>query len=157
MSDAGPLRFMEEAVPLAGIEDSIAEIVELYGGETVAAREGERVFILPLRRGVSAGGGVECTLTWTGGTEPLATLTLRCDRDVDGPRWQRIPLLVTGVAGAVLFMIWPFFPGNRQIEVLAWIGGAIAIAVYLLSIRRSSGGIAHDFLQRLVRRQREND
>ena len=54
-----------------------------------------------------------------------------------------------------MFTIWPFFPQRREFGALAWIGGAVAIAVYFLTLRKTSGGIALDFLQRLVRRQRE--
>jgi hypothetical protein len=51
-------------------------------------------------------------------------------------------------------MLWPFYPAQREWGTLAWIGGAIALAVYFLTLRRTSGGIANDFLQRLARRQR---
>jgi len=61
---------------------------------------------------------------------------------------------VTGVAGAVLFMLWPFFPGEKQFGTLAWLGGVIAIAVYIMTLRKTSGGIAYDFLNRLAARQR---
>jgi hypothetical protein len=64
-------------------------------------------------------------------------------------------LLVAGVIGALLFTIWPFFPQRREFGALAWIGGAVAISAYFLTLRKTSGGIALDFLQRLVRRQRE--
>jgi hypothetical protein len=82
-------------------------------------------------------------------------VTLVCNRNVDAPKIQRILLLVAGAAGAVMFMLWPFFPGQKEYGTVAWLGGAIAIAVYVMSLRRSSGGIAYDFLQRLARRQRE--
>jgi hypothetical protein len=51
-------------------------------------------------------------------------------------------------------MLWPFFPGERAFGALAWLGGIIAIAVYLMTLRKTSGGIAYDFLQRLAARQR---
>jgi len=37
---------------------------------------------------------------------------------------------------------------------VAWMGGAVALAVYFLTLRRSSGGLAYDFLRRLADRQR---
>ena len=80
---------------------------------------------------------------------------MTCDRDVDAPKAQRVLLLVAGVIGGLLFTIWPFFPQRREFGALAWIGGAVAIAVYFMTLRRTSGGIALDFLQRLARRQRE--
>lgn len=149
-----PVELKEDRIPVDGIEETIGELVELYGGEIKHSRERERGFVLPLRRGVAAAGGIECSLSWVV-AEGEATVTIRCDRDVDSPPVQRILLLVAGAVGAVLFMLWPFFPNERGFGALAWIGGAIAIAVYLMTLRRSSGGIAFDFLQRLARRQRE--
>lgn len=145
------VEFTEDRVPLAGIETSIEELVDLYGGELTASREGGRDFVLPLRRGHATGGAVECTLSWA----PDETVTLICNRDVDAPKAQRVLLLVAGVIGAVMFMLWPFYPNEREMGTLAWLGGAVAIAVYLMTLRRTSGGIAADFLQRLAARQRE--
>src|SRR5207247_412510 len=54
----------------------------------------------------------------------------------------------------LLFMIWPFFPHSQELGTLAWIGGAVAFAVYLMTLRKTSGGIAYDFLRRLARAQR---
>jgi hypothetical protein len=81
-------------------------------------------------------------------------VTITCDRDVDAPKTQRVLLLLAGVVGAVMFMLWPFFPGEKGYGTLAWLGGVIAIAVYLMTLRKTSGGIAYDFLQRLAARQR---
>ena len=153
MTEPRPVEFTEDGVPVEGIEENVAELVELYGGEiTAAPGERERTFTLPLRRGVAAAGAIECRLTWTDGE----TLTLACDREVDAPKFQRILILGAGVIGSLLFLIWPFYPPARQLGALAWIGGAIAIAAYFLTLRRSSGGIAFDFLHRLARRQRES-
>jgi hypothetical protein len=110
--------------------------------------------VLPLRRGVAAAGGVQCTLSWQPAGEGEATVRLVCDREVDAPRAQRVALLVAGVIGSLLFLLWPFMEARRQFGALAWLGGAVAIAVYLLTLRKTSGGIAFDFLQRLARRQR---
>lgn len=154
-NDATPVTFTEDKVPADGIEEVVGELVDLYGGEMKESHaERQRRFVLPLRRGLSTGGGVECTLAWTPDERNEATVTLTCDRDVDAPKAQRILLLAAGVVGALCFTIWPFFPQHREFGTLAWIGGAIAIAVYFLSLRKTSGGIAYDFLQRLVRRQR---
>ena len=150
-----PVEFVEERIPLAGIEETVDEMIEMYGGETTLSAEHERRFILPLRRGVAVGGGVQCTLTWTAGDSDEATMRLVCDREVDAPKAQRVALLIVGVIGALLFLLWPFVEARRQFGALAWLGGAIAIAVYFLTLRRTSGGIAFDFLQRVARRQRE--
>ena len=151
-----PVEFTEDRVPFRGLDDAIAELVELYGGELGEGGERRRQFTLPLRRGVSASGAVACTMSWTIDDSVNATVKLVCDRDIDAPKAQRVLMLVAGVAGGILFMLWPFFPQRREFGTLAWLGGAVAIAVYFLSLKRTSGGVALDFLNRLVRRQRES-
>jgi hypothetical protein len=146
--------FSEDRVPTEGIEQTIGELVDLYGGEMTSSGERERRFTLPLRRGMSVGGAIECRITWSPDDEATSTVNLSCDRDVDAPRFQRILLLIAGTLGAITFMLWPFFPAQKQWGTLAWLGGAVAIAVYLMTLRRTSGGIAWDFLQRLARSQR---
>ena len=58
------MEFTEDRVPTANIEDTIAELVELYGGEVKAERANARDVILPLRRGMASAGAVECSVTW---------------------------------------------------------------------------------------------
>lgn len=152
--NALPVTFTEDRIPEEGLGDTIAELIDLYGGQLSESGEQSRRFTLPLRRGIATSGAVECTLSWKAHEGAETTVTLTCDRDVDAPRMQRVMMLAVGVIGALLFTIWPFFPQSRQIGALAWIGGAVAIAVYLLSLRKTSGGIAFDFLQRLAKRQR---
>ncbi|HYS54317.1 MAG TPA: hypothetical protein VER58_11205 [Thermoanaerobaculia bacterium] len=150
------IEFTEDRVPSQGLPQAVDDLVELFGGEMQASRDRERRFILPLRRGVAVAGGVECTVSWAVDASDQATVTLVCNRDVDAPKAQRIAILVVGVIGALTFMIWPFFGKHAtQLGTLAWIGGLVALAVYFLTLRRTSGGIAYDFLQRLARRQRE--
>jgi hypothetical protein len=168
------IEFTEDRIPVAGIEETIAELVDLYGGTMRERRAGSpthpddegdneagqrtrprfaREFTLPLRRGIATAGAVECTISWAVGDAEEATVTLRGDRDVDAPKAQRVAMLVAGVIGSLMFLMWPFTYGT-QYGTLAWIGGAVAFAVYLLTLRKTSGGIAADFLQRLARRQR---
>jgi len=147
------IEFTEDRVPAEGIEQTIAELVDLYGGAMRASRENAREFTLPLRRGVATAGAVECTISWAVGEANEATVTLRCDRDVDAPKAQRVAMLVAGVIGALMFMMWPFAYGT-QYGTLAWIGGAVALAVYFMTLKKTSGGLAADFLQRLAARQR---
>ncbi len=149
-----PVEFTEDRIPREGIEETISELVELFGGEMMNTRENERLFALPLRRGVAAAGGIECTVTWAAGEDGQAIVRLVCNRDVDAPKFQRVAFLVAGVVGSLLFMIWPFFPHSKELGTLAWIGGVVALAVYLMTLRKTSGGIAYDFLQRLARTQR---
>ena len=63
-------------------------------------------------------------------------------------------LLAVGVIGALLFTIWPFFAHARELGTLAWVGGLVAFAVYLMTLKKTSGGLAYDFLRRLAARQR---
>jgi hypothetical protein len=164
-----PVELTEEQIPLQEIEAGVEELVELYGGEISDATGQTRRFTLPMRRGVATSGGVECTLTWeamaaesgsddgpvhSDSSGVIGTLRLRCDRNVDAPKAQRVLLLVAGVAGALMFMLWPFYPGEREFGTVAWLGGLIALAVYFMTLRRTSGGIAADFLRRLATRQR---
>jgi hypothetical protein len=153
-ASARPVEFTEDRIPSDGIEETIDELVELFGGDMMTSRENERRFTLPLRRGVAAAGGIECTVSWTAAEDGQAVVRLVCNRDVDAPKAQRVLLLVAGVIGSLVFMIWPFFHHTRELGALAWIGGVIALAVYLMTLRKTSGGIAYDFLQRLAKRQR---
>jgi hypothetical protein len=151
-----PVQLTEDRIPRDGIEDTIAELVDLYGGEIKAERDNERDFVLPLRRGVAVAGGVECTVSWAPAND--TTVKLVCNREIDAPKAQRVALLLAGVAGALLFTLWPFFAGRtNQLGALAWIGGVVALAVYFLTLKRTSGGIAYDFLQRLAQRQRARE
>jgi hypothetical protein len=153
-TNSRPVEFTEDRIPREGIEQTISELVDLYGGEMMNERENERRFTLPLRRGVSAAGGIECTVSWAGAEDGQAVVKLVCNRDVDAPKFQRVMFLVAGVIGSLLFMIWPFFAHSKELGTLAWIGGVVALAVYLMTLRKTSGGIAYDFLQRLARTQR---
>src|SRR5260221_5314482 len=96
----------EDRVPAEGIEDNIAELVELYGGKLTGWGTSERTFELPFRRGVAAGGGVECQLSWVAEAQ---TLRMICDRSVDAPKAQRVALLIAGVAGVLPFPTGPVF------------------------------------------------
>ena len=150
------VEFTEDRIPSADLGTAVDELVELYGGELQSSQEQQRRFILPLRRGVSVAGGVECTVSWAVDAADQATVTLVCDREVDAPKTQRVALLVVGVIGSLLFMMWPFFGKGTQFGTLAWVGGFLALAVYFMTLRRASGGLAYDFLRRLARRQRSN-
>ena len=157
LSQPTNVAFTEDRIPSADIEQSIEELVELYGGEMKSSVARQRRFVLPLRRGVAVSGGIECSLSWTVDANDQATVTLTAERDVDAPKAQRIALLIVGVIGALCFTMWPFFgkQAGTMLGTIAWIGGAVAIAVYFLTLRRTAGGITYDFLQRLARRQRE--
>ena|ERR1051325_11156015 len=143
--------FTEDGIPTEGIEETISDLVDLYGGDMKEERANERRFVLPLRRGVATAGGVEITVSWHDDT-----VTLVCNRDVDAPKWQRFALLFAGAVSALTFTMWPFFAhlGN-QLGTLAIISGLVALAVYFLTLKKTSSGVAYDFLRRLAARQRE--
>lgn len=143
------MEFTEDRVPTAGIEEVIAELAELYGGEVKAERQNARDVILPLRRGVPTAGAVECSVTWDGDS-----VTVTTNREIDAPKAQRVALLAVGVIGALMFTVWPFFAHARELGTLAWVGGLVALAVYFMTLKKTSGGLAADFLRRLVGRQR---
>ena len=155
MTQVNPLELTEDRVPADGMEEGIYELVEMYGGQITAQRAGARDFILPLRRGFGGGGAVECTVSWAPDGAGSTTVRLTTNRNLDAPKAQRVLFLLAGAVGSIMFMLWPFFPHEPAYGSLAWLGGLIAIAVYLLTLRKTSGGIAADFLQRLAARQRE--
>lgn len=142
----------EERVPLDGIADSAAELIELYGGHITLEQEGELRFFLPVRRGAASAGGTESVMAWVEAGDGGGTVTITAAQTVGPPRFQRVALLVVGVVGSFLWLLWPFFP---HLAPLAFIGGAIAFATYLITLRSSSPGTAQDLLQKLARRQRE--
>ena len=114
MTETNAVSITEDRIPAAGIEQAIDELVEVYGGGITERGERRRRFVLPLRRGVATAGGVECTIAWTVDEAGEATVTLDCDRSIDAPRAQRILMLVAGVVGALMFMLWPFFPHQKE-------------------------------------------
>ena len=144
------MQFTEDRVPTQNIESTIADLVELYGGEVKAERANARDVVLPLRRGVATAGAIECSLTWED-----ETVTITTNREIDAPKAQRVALLLIGVAGALMFTVWPFFAHARQSGALAVFGAIVAIAVYFLTLKKTSGGLAADFLRRLAARQRQ--
>lgn len=141
----------EERVPLAEIADTAAELIGLYGGRVTSVSDFEVRFTLPQRRGSAASGGVESILSWEEVSPGEGTVTISGDQHVPPPTFQRVAILVVGVTGAILWLLWPFFPG---IGPLAFVGGVAAFATYLLTLRTPTGASA-DLLQKLARSQRE--
>ena len=153
------IEFSEDHIPAEGIDTAVDELIELYGGEIKSSSAQQRTFVLPFRRGVAVSGGVECALTWSVDEQNAAVVTISADRDVDAPKAQRVALLLVGVIGALAFTMWPFFGKHAAMPLgtLAWIGGAVALAVYFMTLKRTPGGIVYDFLQRLAKRQRAEE
>jgi len=154
VSENQAVTLTEDRIPRAGLEETIEELVGVYGGEIHERGSAKRAFVLPLRRGAAGAGGIDCSITWTEGDGNETAVTLTCDRNIDAPKLQRVLMLAAGVIGVLLFTLWPFYPNQKEFGTLAWLGGLVAITVYLMTLRKTSGGIANDFLQRLAARQR---
>src|ERR1051325_6674622 len=82
-----PVQLTEDRIPRDGIEETIAELVDLYGGEMKAERDNERDFVLPLRRGVATAGGGGGTVSWAPGHE--TTVAVVCNRGIRAPKAPR--------------------------------------------------------------------
>gem|GEM_PF-469476 len=142
----------EDRVPIEGIEETVSDVLELYGGEIESRLPNEVRFILPVRRAVASAGQVGCSLRWEESEPGEARITASADRDIAPPKAKRIALLVVGVIGALLWTVWPFFP---NLGPLAWLGGTIAFATYFMTLRSTSAGVLSDLVQRIARTQRE--
>lgn len=146
------IELVEDRIPLEGIGETAAELVELYGGTVESETESRMTFLLPQRRSVNASGAITCSISWETGMTGEGTVTLTADRESTTPPASHVAILVAGVFGAFLWTLWPFFP---NLGAAAWVGAALAFASYFLTLRRTRPGIASDFLQRLAREQRE--
>lgn len=153
MSEPQPVELTEAGVPLDSIAASALELIELFGGTVVSQSEHEIRFTLPNRRGVAASGDIRVEVSWLEASAGSGTVKVHASAEVEAPRRQQIALLAIGSVGAVLFLLWPFFP---QISELAAIGALLAIAAYLLTLKKTRRGVVQGFLQELVRAQREN-
>ena len=145
------IEWVQERVPVGGIEKTAAELIEMYGGEISSTDVDQIAFQLPRRRGVAASGAIDCRLSWSGETEGVGTVRIFAGRN-SGERGQKIALLVAGVFGATIWMLWPFFP---DLGAASWLGGVIAFAAYFLTLRKTDSGLAFDLLQRLAAAQQE--
>lgn len=152
--ETGRVEFVEDHVPLEGIDETLSDLVELYGGEIRESTAGRVEFVLPLRRSVAASGAIACALTWSEEGDDEGVIRIFADPEPGYSRLQRVAILVAGATGAFLWILWPFFPA---LAPLAMIGGVIAFATWFLTLRGTGGGVAADFLQRLVVSQRDRD
>lgn len=151
---AGPMvELTEDEVPLEDIRQTATDLIDLYGGEIRSSADRAIDFTLPARRGVAASGGVECRLTWQADDATQGSVTMSAEKEAGAPKFQQVALLLVGTLGALLWLMWPFYPA---MGTLSWIGGAVAFAAYFLTLKRTRGGLASDFLQRLVKAQRSD-
>lgn len=151
MTDQKLVTFRESEVPLEGVDETVEEVVELYGGRVEQRTGNSMIFTLPGRRGVSGAPGFECTVRWDGPHEG-GVVELSVDREVIPSRAKAVVLLGFGTVGAVLALMWPFFP---QMAGLSGVGAIMAIAVFLLTLRLKPGGVAAELLERIAESQRE--
>lgn len=153
MSEMQPVEFSESGVPLEAIAASALELIEIFGG-TVVSQEAHRIrFTIPNRRGVAASGDIRVDVSWPDEAAGTGTVNVNASAEVEAPRLQQIALLGLGSIGAILFLLWPFFP---QISPLAAIGALLAIAAYFLTLKKTRKGVVQGFLHELVRAQHEN-
>ena len=142
----------EDDVPLGGVAETASDWIELFGGRVQSAADGRIEFTLPRRRGVAASGAVKCFLEWNDAGEGSGRLRLVMGEDVDGPGPQQIALLLAGLAGSLVCILWPFFP---SLVPAAGIGAVLAVGAWLLTLRRSGAGIAANLLRKIVETQRD--
>ncbi|MGH9456058.1 MAG: hypothetical protein ACRD2J_00260 [Thermoanaerobaculia bacterium] len=152
MSEAAPRRqeYVEDRVPLDDIAETIAAVVESHGGEVTATGAQSVSFSLPVRQGVAASGAIQGTVSWEE-SEEGGVLTIRADDEVTRPSFSHVALLVAGTIGALLWLLWPFYPA---LGPASWVGGALAFAAYFLTLRRTRGGIVARLLEHIVDVQR---
>lgn len=140
-------RVAEQDVPRAHLEQNARELVELYGGMVESEAEGSMTFRLPSRRGVAVAGSIRCVLAWTDSSEGRVDLALETGDHVPGPGLQHILLLVAGIVGSFMAMLWPFFP---SLAPAGGVGAIVAFAAYLLTLKRSGANVVLDLFNRLV-------
>lgn len=145
-------RIAEQDVPFARLVENARGLIELYGGKLESEGEGSLTFRLPSRRGVAAAGSIRCVLTWTETASGTVDLALETGDHVPGPGLQHILLLVAGIVGSLMAMLWPFFP---SLAPAGGVGAIVAFAAYLLTLKRSSANVVQDLFDRLVAGQNE--
>ena len=148
------IEFREEDVPVEGIRETIEEVLDLFGAEMESKGPGLAGFTLPRSRGIAASGRIACTIEWATDMGEKTTLTLRAGREIAAPRFQQIAILSIGAIGAVLGLLWPFFP---SLSVVSAVGFVLAFATYFLTLRRVPGGVAAEILQKIARAQRDSE
>lgn len=146
------LDIAEDDVPLEGIAETATDWIELFAGKVQATSAGRLDFTLPSRRGVAASGAVRCFLEWSGTGDGVGRVRLVTGDNVDGPGTQQVALLVAGVAGSLVVILWPFFP---SLAPAAGVGAVLAVGAWLLTLKRSGAGVAGNLLKKIVETQRD--
>lgn len=145
------IEYVEDRVPLDGIEDTVQAMVEIHGGETLAPRGDSIRFTLPVRQGIAASGSIEGEIRWHDSGPEGGVLTIVASDEVVQHPVSHTFILIAGVVGSFLFILWPFYPA---LGPASWVGGALAFAAYFLTLRRSKGGIVARLLGTIADQQR---
>lgn len=137
------VRIVEDDVYLDGLANTVAEVVEEWGGEVVETAPESMTF----RFGDEdhAPGG---TVSWSGSGH--GSVELQADPVLDRPGRGRVALLAFGAFGALLWLMWPFMGGFVH---LSWTGGVIAICVWFVARRAGTGGAATRMIKAVVAEQ----
>lgn len=143
-------RIAEQEVPSGNLVRNARELIELYGGRVEAETGSSLTFRLPSRRGVAVSGSIRCILSWAESSAGTVDLSLETGDHVPGPGLQHILLLVAGILGSFMAMLWPFFP---SLAPAGGVGAIVAFAAYLLTLRRSGANVVQDLFNRLVEGQ----
>lgn len=137
------VRIVEDDVYLDGMESTVAEVVEDWGGEVVEMAPGTMSFRLGSEDHAPGG-----TMTWSGSGR--GSVELHADRVLERPGRGRVALLAFGAFGALLWVMWPFM---GSLAALSWTGGVIAICVWLIALRTGTGGAATRLIKAVVAEQ----
>ena len=148
------VEFREDHVPIDGIATSVKEVLELFGADITSSTDSEVRFELPVSRGVAAAGGIACSIIWREESTGEGSLVLSAGKEIAAPKMQQIALLGVGAIGAVLALMWPFFP---QMASVSGVGVIVAFATYFMMMKRTPGGVAADILRRIVARQCDDE
>lgn len=144
------VRYVEDRIPLEGIEDAVEAMVAAHGGSVRRETRDAVSFALPVRRGVAASGEIRGTIRWEPGDEG-GRVTIEADDEERVARGPYLALLIAGTVGSLLFILWPFFPA---LGPASWVGGALAFAAYFLTLKRSRGGTIARLLDNIASAQR---
>jgi hypothetical protein len=147
------VEYSEEGVPLEGIDETIEAVVLSHGGVITGSSQGEIRFHLPLRPGVAATGSIEARFGWEKDSDDPrgGIVTLTADDEVSRPSWSYVALLLAGTVGALLFILWPFYPA---LGAASWVGGALAFSAWFLTLKRSRSGLIARMLDNVADAQR---
>lgn len=148
-----PYRLSESRVPLDGIELTAKDLIEFFGGNVTSEGASSLAFTMPARKSVGTRDLLRCEVRWFPSENPEDEGTIEIASKVEAQSSPtRTAMLVIGVIGALVWLVWPFFP---NLGAVSWVGAAVAFAAYFLSLTRSPAGTIYEFVQRLAAIQRE--